>query len=198
MSNNISRQRFRKDNNAKPDAARRSPHVPRTTGRDRRLAVATEHTHVLMVRKANEKCWYTVRSNAVDLSGSLAFVESERERKARHWPADEFKVWTWPEAKRELRRKAWSVSDKDHIKNGARVMLAAAPEDMHPSLKAVRVAFGIQDDGDRHRIGIISSRNRRTGWYMVKLEGSTLSVGASRRDIIYPIPDNMVAFERRA
>lgn len=204
MSDDIARQRFWSENSRKPDPARRRPRMPRSTSTARGLrAAAVEPTHVLMVRPAGTRAWSVVaervRDRIRDVQGTEAFCQAECARRSRHWPESQFRVLPWPEAKRELRRKTWSVKDADHIPSGERVLLAKAPAQLHPGLVEARTVFGLPDDGaDRRRVGVVRSRNRRTGDYMVKIEGSGLSVSVTRIDLIWPVPENVVPLERRS
>lgn len=104
----------------------------------------------------------------------------------------------WPEANRELRRKTWSVSDEDHIRNGERVMLMRAPAEIHPSLAVMHQTFGLSNEAEQRRTGVVKYRNHRSGDYMVRLDGTEVSVSVTRTDLIYPIPDNLIPLELRA
>lgn len=133
-----------------------------------------------------------------DVSGSEAYCQAELATRSRHFPDDQFRVLPWPEARRELRRKTWSVNDEDHIPDGERVMLMKAPEIMHPSIGGAAEKLGIDSDHVGVRYGVVTSRHRRTGNYMVALEGTRWSISVGRADIVYPVPENVVALETLA
>lgn len=118
--------------------------------------------------------WETVHS------GSAASCAAELERARRHWPGKEWRTVTVDEAKRDRRRKPWSVRDADHVPKGSRVMLAVSAVQKHPSIAT--------------RFGVVKHRYR-SGSYMVQIDGSKLSVAFERVDLYYPVPDDVIAFE---
>lgn len=201
MVDDIARQRFWSENNRKPDP---KPGRVRSGGsrtRSRSLRANVEATHVLLVRKNGQRNWLVVANQSGrairDVAGSEAFCTSEMEMRRKHWPDDEFKVMAYPDALREIRHKTWSVKDGDHIPNGERVMLAATPAQLHPDMITAGVAFGLPSTGAYSRTGTVRHRDRRTGTYMVRIDGSTLSVSVEREDLVWPIPANVVPLERR-
>ena len=155
-----------------------------------------------MVRKHGRRDWCIVADQRgrkiADMDGSEAFCNGEMARLARHYLDREFRVLPIAEAQREVRRKTWSVNDPDHIADGEPVMLMATPAQLHPSITQVRTVFGMShDDGaESRRTGVVTHRNHRTGDYMVRIDGSGLSVLVSRADLIYPVPDNIIPLER--
>lgn len=157
-----------------------------------------------MIRVHGRRYWSIVADGShgkpVDVSGSEAYCNAELTRRSRHYPQDEFRVMTLAESQREVRRKTWSVNDDDHIADGEHVLLMATPAQLHPSITQVRTVFGMShDDGaESRRTGVVKHRNRRTGDYMVRIDGSGLSVCVSRADLIYPVPDNIIPLENRA
>lgn len=195
MTDDITRQRFWSWNNAKPDPTRRAPGVPRSRTRGRAFLSALEPTHALMVRTRGSRGWLLVEDCDRLVQGSEAFCLAEVATRARHWPDSEFRALPLPEAKRELRRKTWSVHDSDHIPNGERVMLMKTADELHPSISKVHATFGIPDDQNGVRYGAVRSRYRRSGDYMVMLEGTSLTICVSRGDFVHPVPDNMIALE---
>lgn len=87
-------------------------------------------------------------------------------------------------------KKGWSVKDPDHIPIGSRVMLRVDPNTVHPDSAAVREAFGIPEDVERH--GIVRKRWFRTGCYRVEIENSNHSITLTREQILYPVPANVL------
>lgn len=196
MSDDITRQRFWSWNNAKPSPVRRMPSAPRLRSNSHGSPVpAAKPTHVLLVRNLDSREWCLVMDAERYVQGSEVFCQAERETRARHWPDQEFRVFSWPDAKREFRRKTWSVRDSDHVPNGERVMLVKTADELHPSIKKVNAVFGLLDDHSGVRYGVVQSRYRRSGDYMVTIEGTNLTICVSRGDLVYPVPDNVVALE---
>lgn len=199
MSDDIAKQRFWSENRAKPDPRSGLPRVPRQRSSRRALSGNAAATHVLMVRKAGHREWLVVADREArriaDVAGSEACCNAEMATRSRHWPDDEFRVSSLVEATKELRRKTWSVRDTDHIKNGERVVLKVEPNVLHPSLDRVSDVFGIPSTDNRTRTGTVKRRDRRTGDYMVHIDGGGLSISVEREDLIYPVPDNVIVLE---
>jgi hypothetical protein len=95
-------------------------------------------------------------------------------------------------------KKGWSVRDIDHIPAGSRVMLAAAPVDLYPSIAQVAGALGLPGDGHHTRTGIVAHRWYGDGEYMVRIDGSKMEVRVSRADLMFPVPDDIILFVPRA
>lgn len=188
VTDDIARQRFWSENNAKPDPAGRRPRMPRSAGPARRSTV--EATHVLLVKVRGVRDWRIVADTRRDVAGSEAFCRAELATRSRHFPDDEFRVLPWSEARRELRRKTWSVRDEDHIPIGNNVLLRRAPAEIHPSLAKVHIALGMSRESEGRRTGVVTKWYRRSGDYMVKLDGTELTVCVARADLICPVPDN--------
>lgn len=60
---------------------------------------------------------------------------------------------------------------------------------MHPSLKHLHV-LGLEKQAPRVQMGTTEGR-QVDGSFMVRLDGTTLSVAVMRVDLLYPIPDNV-------
>lgn len=197
MSDDIARQRFWSWNNTKPDPTPRRPRMSRVRSNSRtRSAVAP--THVLLVRLQGNREWSIVADRGGDVQGTEVFCQAELATRSRHYPSDEFRVLPWPEARRELHRKTWSVNDEDHIPVGGHVLLRREPAQIHPSIVEARKVFGLPRDPESKRTGVVCSRYRRSGDYMVKLDGADATISVSRADLIYPVPENVVPLERRS
>jgi hypothetical protein len=158
-------------------------------GRRRRRIPQVPVTHSLQEMKGRE--WVTIHE------GSQANCDDQIGRVRRWYPEKTYQVVTVQEAKAERRRKTWSVSDPDHIPDGSTVLLARAPKDVHPSLVDAKRVFGSTFSDIDIRRGTIKHRYRRSGAYMVQLEGATLQVAIEREDLIYPVPDNVIPLARR-
>lgn len=196
MSDDVTRQRFWSWNNAKPSPGRRMPSIPRSRSSSRRSPVpAAKPTHALLVRNLDSREWCLVMDADRYVQGSEVFCQAERDTRSRHWPGQEFRVFSWPDAKREFRRKTWSVRDSDHIANGERVMLTKTADELHPAISRVHATFGMTSDHSGIRYGLVRSRYRRSRNYMVTIEGTNLTICVGRADIVYPVPDNVVALE---
>lgn len=199
MSDDIARQRFWSWNAAKPEPTARRPRAPRSRSTAARPGrPATEATHVLLIRAHGTRDWRILADTRRDVSGSEAFCLAELETRSRHFPDDEFRVLSWPEACREVRRKTWSVNDEDHIPVDGKVMLRRAPAEIHPGLAKMHETFGLSRESEQRRTGAVKSRYRRSGDYMVKLDGTDVTVCVARADLIYPVPENVVPLARRA
>lgn len=108
---------------------------------------------------------------------------------------------TLAEAAADRRKKTWSVHDSDHVPTGSRVLLARPPNDIHPSLGVVHRVFGMSSAWEHARYGVVTSRHRRYGSYVVQLDGPdgrALSISVERGDLIFPVPDNVVALVPRS
>lgn len=196
MSDDIARQGFWSWNNAKPAPKEPTNHSRTPRHRRRRSAVAA--THVLLVRLQGKRQFGIVADRGGDVEGTEAFCLAELKTRARHYPNDEFRVMPWDDAKHELRRKTWSVTDDDHIPVGGKVLLRRAPVQIHPSMGKVHEVFGLSRDSESKRTGIVRSRYHRSGDYMVAIDGTDVTICVERSDLIYPVPDNVVPLERRA
>lgn len=196
MSDDITRQRFWSENNAKPDP---KPRGTRSSGRRSRkgvLTAAVANTHALLVRRHGERNWLFVDKK----SGSEAFCEAELELSVRHWPDNEWRVLPIAEAEREVRRKTWSIHDADHIAVGERVMLDAAPVVLIPEIARVNEAFGMDRSCERERMGTVTRRDRRSGAYSVRLDGKRgpMTITVEREHLIYPVPEGVIPIERKS
>lgn len=149
--------------------------------------VSVAATHV--VQEFKDGYWNTIHE------ASEACCIDAREKANRWFPDKQHRIVTADQVASELRRKGWSVHDADHVPVGSHIMLAASPERLHPELKRVREVFGMRADGDVERTGTVRHRDPRSSWYMVQMDRSKLVVGVDRADLIYPVPDNLVAFE---
>lgn len=89
------------------------------------------------------------------------------------------------------RPKGWSTRDRDHVAVGSIVLLKRRAEEIHPSIVDVRDTFGITDDATSLRAEV-KHRVYGSGHYMVKIEGSRLSIAVERDDFFFPIPDGVV------
>lgn len=76
-------------------------------------------------------------------------------------------------------------------------MLMRAPAEIHPGLAKMHQAFGLSRESEQRRTGVVKSRYHRSGDYMVRLDGTDVTVSVARADLIYPVPENVVALERR-
>ena len=115
--------------------------------------------------------------------------------KAQRWePTKQWRVVTLDDAKRDRRRKPWSVHDADHLPKGSRVMLALSPVQLMPFIADLHETFGLGHEGEQTRHGVISHRYR-SGTYMVRIDGSKMHVAFERKDLIFPVPDGVLAFE---
>lgn len=154
-----------------------------------RPRVLVPATHAL--QKRDGLMWLTMHE------GSEADCSDHLARSQRHWPEREVRLVTLDEARAERRRKTWSVSDTDHIQNGSAVLVSESNEFAESNARHVAKMLGMDAAGLESRRGTVKSRHRRTGLFMIKLDGGGWSVTLPRTALIYPIPDNMVPFERR-
>lgn len=189
VSDDLAKARWRRANDAAPEHRAPLPFDPRPVGRERSrgIKVSVPETHA--VQTLDGRAWMTVHL------GSEASCARDLDLKRRHWPDKTFRMVTIAEATAEARRKTWSVRDADHIPNGERVMLLKTADELHPSIGKIHKAFGIPDDHVGVRYGVIKSRYRRSGDYMVALEGTMLTICVRRDDLVHPIPDNVLALE---
>lgn len=142
------------------------------------------------VQKRDHLAWVTNHEgSAPDCESVLALCN-------KHFPDREHRVVTIAEAKADKRRKTWSVSDADNIPKGSEVALVVMAGDLHPSLVKAAAVFGLDPAPLGKRRGVVKSRHRRYGTYMVSLTGTPLTVTVKRSDLIFPVPDNMLMFER--
>jgi hypothetical protein len=88
--------------------------------------------------------------------------------------------------------KGWSVNDADHVPNGSRVLLDQRAEQIHPSIGKVHAAFGMWPV-ETTRFGVVESRDYGVlERYMVRLDGTRLSIGVEREQFLYPVPDGVI------
>lgn len=190
MSDDLSRARARRANAAAPEYVAPLPfdRRPARRSRSRAIRVNVPKTHV--VQWLDGRAWGTVHE------GSERDCADYLEKRQRWWPDRTFRMVTASEAKAESRRKTWSVRDADHVPTGSWIMLLRSPAAIQPSIVKVHKAFGLSRESEERRTGVVESRYRRSGDYMVKLDDTELTICVSRADLIYPVPDNLVALER--
>lgn len=153
--------------------------------KDRGLRVAVPRTNV--VQELKGRCWETIHNGSeADCTSTLDLVK-------RHFADKTYRIVTRAEADADSRRKTWSVTDADHVPVGSRVMLVRDPKSIHPSIVDVAKVFGFPSAEQTLRIGVVKTRHRRFGTYMVELENTGFSIAVERGDIIWPIPENVLA-----
>lgn len=86
-----------------------------------------------------------------------------------------------PLVRKPREKKGWSVRDADHLPNGTRILLKKPASELHPGMAEAFAAFGAPAP-PRHRTGTICFRYFGSGNYMVKIDGTQLSVLARRAD----------------
>jgi hypothetical protein len=157
------------------------------------LSVRVAITNTVQQRKSG--MWQSIHEgSAADCTRILDLVQ-------RHFPQQTYRVVTLAEAAADRRKKTWSVHDSDHVPTGSRVLLARPPGEIHPSIGEMHRAFGMPTESEHTRYGVVTTRHRRYGSYVVQLDGPdgrTLSISVERGDLIYPIPDNVVALVPRS
>lgn len=97
--------------------------------------------------------------------------------------------------------KGWSVRDADHIPDGERVMIRIDLVGHLAEFRKVLAMLG----GDIGRVapyGTVKHRQHGSGRYMLAMEGDAnarrLSSAFTRDQLLWPIPEGVVAFDREA
>lgn len=152
-----------------------------------RLRVNAVATHALQQRSG--LAWTTIHA------GTEADCVDHFRRWEKHFPERECRVVTAEEARAESRRKPWSVKDPDHIPNGSKVIITVVDSLSEAQCRRFADAMGIADRGFEKRRGVVR-RRRRNGDYAVRIDDSNWTVSAPRSGLIYPIPENVLPFER--
>lgn len=88
--------------------------------------------------------------------------------------------------------KTWRASDPDHIPRGRRVLVLADPADA-PHLREFVLTVASVSDLPNARVGVIE-RRWKDGDYMVHLVGTRWHITFGRKQLLYPVPDNVLPF----